>query len=306
VKETITTVELPGFPLAFKGKVRDVFEVGPDALLMVATDRISAFDVVLPTPIPDKGRVLTGLSVFWFQKTSHIVGNHLATANVREFPPGLREHRRLLAGRSKLVRRARPLPVECVVRGYLSGSGWRDYREKGAIGGAALPPGLRESDRLPYPLFTPATKATAGHDENISEEEVREAIGADLARRVKDISLALYRFAAEFGLSRGIIIADTKFEFGLIGDELVLIDELLTPDSSRFWDADTWTPGKPQPSFDKQFVRDYLEAIFWDKKPPAPTLPADIIRKTASKYREAFRRITGTRLPPQPNLAWRF
>jgi phosphoribosylaminoimidazole-succinocarboxamide synthase len=306
MKQTISTIELPGCPLAFKGKVRDIFEAGPDALLMVATDRLSAFDVVLPNPIPDKGRVLTGLSVFWFQKTSHIVRNHLISANVEEFPAELRDHARLLAGRSMLVRRAQRLPVECVVRGYLAGSGWRDYCDTGAIGGARLPAGLRESDRLPFPVFTPATKATSGHDENISEEEVEAIIGPDLAPRVKETSLALYRFAAEYGFSRGLIIADTKFELGLIGDELVLIDEALTPDSSRFWDAEIWVPGKSQPSFDKQFVRDYLEAISWDKKPPAPNLPLDVIRKTASKYREAFRRITGRRLPPQPNLAWRF
>jgi phosphoribosylaminoimidazole-succinocarboxamide synthase len=313
MKQSISTIELPGIPLAFKGKVRDIFavqapggEVGLDALLMVATDRLSAFDVVLPDPIPDKGRVLTGLSTFWFQKTSHILANHMITANVGEFPPQLHKHAKLLAGRSMLVKRAKPLPVECVVRGYLAGSGWRDYREKGGIEDVRLPPGLRESDRLPFPVFTPATKAATGHDENISQKEVEEMIGSEPARRVKEASLALYRFAADYGLSRGIIIADTKFELGLMGEELVLIDEVLTPDSSRFWDAEIWTPGEPQPSFDKQFVRDYLEAISWDKRPPAPDLPSGVIRKTASKYREAFRRITGKRLPPQPNLTWRF
>jgi len=286
----ISQTDLPGLKLRGRGKVRDIYELG-DLLLIVATDRLSAFDVILPTPIPDKGRVLTQLSMFWFEKLSGVVPNHVISAS--KFPPELAPYADSLAGRSMLVRRTQPVPIECVVRGYISGSGWKDYQKTGAICGIPLPAGLRESDRLPEPIFTPSTKADVGHDENISFDETVARIGRPLAERLRDTSLSLYRRAAEHAAARGIIIADTKFEFGLLGEELIWIDEALTPDSSRFWPASEYSPGKPQPSFDKQYVRDYLERIGWNKQPPAPALPPDVVAATRDKYREAYQRITG-------------
>lgn len=284
---------LPGVPLRSRGKVRDLYEVG-DRLLIVATDRLSAFDVVLPTPIPDKGRVLTQLSLFWFDKLRDVIPNHVVSGT--ELPAELAAHRQELAGRAMLCRRTQPIPIECVVRGYLSGSGWKDYRATGAICGIALPPGLRESDRLPEPIFTPATKAASGHDENVSFNEAAARVGIELATRLRAVSLALYRHAAAYAEPRGILLADTKFEFGLLGGELIWIDEALTPDSSRFWPAEGYQPGRAQPSFDKQSVRDYLERIGWSKQPPAPELTPEVVAATRSKYREAYRKLTGQEL----------
>jgi phosphoribosylaminoimidazole-succinocarboxamide synthase len=275
-----------------RGKVRDIFEAGPD-LLMVATDRISAFDVVLPQPIPDKGRVLTGLSLHWFALTADIVANHLVTADVAAFPEEFGGDAEYLAGRAMLVRRAEVIPIECVARGYLAGSGWKEYRQSGRVCGIELPAGLVESDRLPGPIFTPATKEATGHDINISLEETAERIGRGLAEKLKELTLSLYEFAAAHALDRGIVLADTKFEFGFADGELILIDEVLTPDSSRFWPADQYEPGHGQPSFDKQFVRDWLDAQGWDHEPPPPELPEDVIEQTAGRYREAYQRITG-------------
>jgi phosphoribosylaminoimidazole-succinocarboxamide synthase len=274
-----------------RGKVRDIFEAGGD-LLMVATDRISAFDVVLPQSVPGKGQVLTGLSLYWFQATRNIVGNQLITADVGQFPPPFTDDLGL-AGRAMLVRRARMVPLECVARGYLAGSGWAEYKETGRVCGVELPPGLVESDRLPEPIFTPATKATEGHDRNVTMEEAAELVGRGLAERLRELTLALYEFAAARALERGIVVADTKFEFGFAGGELILCDEVLTPDSSRFWPADRYRPGGPQPSFDKQFVRDWLDERGWDREPPPPDLPAKVIEQTAARYREAYERITG-------------
>lgn len=283
----------PGLKLHGRGKVRDLYDLG-DRLLIVATDRLSAFDVVLPTPIPDKGRVLTQLSLFWFEKLGDIVPHHVIST--RNFAGELAPYAESLDDRAMLVRRTEPIPIECVVRGYLSGSGWKDYRKTGTVCGIPLPADLRESDRLPEPIFTPSTKATSGHDENITFEEMVSRIGRPLAERLREISLRLYRRAAEYAEARGIIIADTKFEFGLMGQELIWIDEALTPDSSRFWPGDQYIPGRPQPSFDKQFVRDYLERIGWNKQPPAPALPPDVVAATREKYREAYKRITGRAL----------
>jgi phosphoribosylaminoimidazole-succinocarboxamide synthase len=291
--EVLSETNFPGLKLRGRGKVRDIYEVG-NLLLIVATDRLSAFDVILPTPIPDKGRVLTQLSLFWFETLEEVVRNHVIAS--RYFPPELEPYIEKLEGRAMLVRRTEPVPIECVVRGYISGSGWKDYQKTGAICGVPLPAGLRESDRLPEPIFTPSTKATTGHDENISFDEMVSRVGRPLAERLREVSLQLYRQAAEHAATRGIIIADTKFEFGFLGDELVWIDEALTPDSSRFWPADQYSPGQPQPSFDKQYVRDYLERIGWNKQPPAPTLPPEIVAATREKYREAYRRITGLAL----------
>ena len=290
MRSVISQTEFPGLKLLGRGKVRDIYDLG-DRLLIVATDRLSAFDVVLPTPIPDKGRVLTQLSLFWFDKLSDVVPHHVLEA--KNFTGELAPYADALAGRAMLVRRTDPFPIECVVRGYISGSGWKDYQKTGAICGIALPEGLRESDRLPEPIFTPSTKATTGHDENISFEEAVSRIGLPLAERLRDTSLTLYKRAAEHAAARGIIIADTKFEFGMRGDELIWIDEALTPDSSRFWPAGQYSPGKAQPSFDKQFVRDYLERIGWNKQPPAPVLPPDVVSGTQQKYRDAYQRITG-------------
>jgi phosphoribosylaminoimidazole-succinocarboxamide synthase len=289
VRET----QFAGISPAARGKVRDIYDLG-DKLLIVATDRLSAFDVILPTPIPDKGRVLTQLSLFWFNLLRDVIPNHVVSA--KEFPPPFDAHGDELAGRSMLVRKTRPLPIECVVRGYVSGSGWKDYRATGKICGIALPPGLRESDRLPEPIFTPATKAATGHDENISLERAASLIGNECARRVREVSLEIYGRAAEYAEPRGILLADTKFEFGLLNDELMWIDEALTPDSSRFWPAARYKPGGPQPSFDKQFVRDYLESIRWPKTPPGPELPAEVVAATRAKYREAYRILTGHEL----------
>jgi phosphoribosylaminoimidazole-succinocarboxamide synthase len=276
-----------------RGKVRDIYDVGSDHLLMVTTDRISAFDVVLPTPIPDKGRVLTGLSLFWFDRTRDLVPNHLVSASVDDLPPAFADHRDELAGRSMLVRRARMIPIECVARGYLSGSGWKEYRTSGTVCGIRLPQGLRESERLPGPIFTPATKAETGHDENISIERAGEIVGDGLARRLEELTLALYERGAALAADRGVILADTKFEFGFIDGEIALCDEVMTPDSSRFWPADGYAPGGPQPSFDKQYVRDWLDASGWDHERPPPELPPDVVGQTAGRYREAYERITG-------------
>jgi len=282
-----------GLSPAARGKVRDIYDAG-DKLLIVATDRLSAFDVILPTPIPDKGRVLTQLSLFWFDLLRDVIPNHVLSAT--EFPAPFDAYHEELAGRSMLVRKTAPLPIECVVRGYVSGSGWKDYQRTGAICGIALPPGLRESDRLPEAIFTPATKAATGHDENISFERVASLIGNERARAVRDVSLEIYRRAATYAEPRGILLADTKFEFGLLKDELIWIDEALTPDSSRFWPAMQYEPGGPQASFDKQFVRDYLESIDWPKTPPGPELPPEVVAATRGKYREAYRILTGREL----------
>lgn len=278
-----------------RGKVREIYNL-KDKFLMVATDRISCFDVVLPTEIPHKGEVLTKLSVFWFELTKDIISNHFITANVDDFPEELQKYKEILKGRSMLVKKANPIPVECVVRGYLAGSGWKEYKETQSICGIKLPKGLRESDKLPEPIFTPATKEDVGHDVNVTQEYIEKEIGKDMAARLKDISIALYEKASRYAESKGIIIADTKFEFGRVGDEVTLIDEVLTPDSSRFWPKDEYTPGKSQPSFDKQFVRDYLETLDWDKKSPGPELPDKIVNKTAEKYLQALKMITGEEL----------
>ena len=279
-----------------QGKVRDIYEAG-DELLLVATDRISAFDYVLGSGIPDKGKVLTQLSAFWFEQTRDIVRNHLISIDVDALPPALRGDVEMLAGRSMLVRKTNPIPIECVARGYLSGSGWKDYRETGSVCGVPLPTGLRESDRLPAPIFTPATKATSGHDVNISQAEAGRIIGEQLVATLRELTLQLYGFGAAHAEARGIILADTKFEFGLTGDgSIMLIDEAMTPDSSRYWPKDQFKPGGPQPSFDKQYVRDYLESIKWNKQPPVPSLPDDVVQNTRAKYLDAFRRLTGREL----------
>jgi phosphoribosylaminoimidazole-succinocarboxamide synthase len=291
----LLTTTLAGRPPDRHGKVRDLYDLG-ERLLIVATDRISAFDYVLGSGIPDKGKVLTQMSAFWFGRTRAIVPNHLISTDPRNFPRELAGDASWLAGRSMLVERTRPLPIECVARGYLSGSGWKDYLASGHVCGHQLPAGLRESDRLPRPIFTPATKAESGHDTNITEAEAARLVGGDVFEQVRDLTLRLYADSAAHAESRGIIVADTKFEFGLAasgpGERLLLIDEALTPDSSRFWPLDGYHPGGPQPSFDKQFVRDYLESIRWNKQPPVPTLPDDVVGKTRDKYLEAFRRLT--------------
>jgi phosphoribosylaminoimidazole-succinocarboxamide synthase len=280
-------------PLFRRGKVRDVYAIGDDRLLVVATDRLSAFDVVLPTGIPGKGIVLTQLSLFWFRKLADTAPHHVVTADVDAYPAELRSEREQLEGRSMLVRRTDPLPVECVVRGYLAGSGWKDYTRTGAVCGIALPPGLREADRLPEAIFTPATKAESGHDENISFAGMVERVGASVAEEARTASLALYARASAFAEARGIILADTKFEFGVLDGRLVWIDEALTPDSSRFWPRDAWAPGSSPPSFDKQYVRDYLETLDWDKRPPGPVLPPEVVARTREKYEEALTRLCG-------------
>lgn len=286
---------LPGLELIRRGKVRDVYAVDQDRLLIVATDRISAFDVILGSGIPDKGRVLTQISIFWFNFLSN-VPNHLISTNVDEYPEHLRQFRDQLEGRSMLVRRARMIDIECVARGYLSGSGWKEYQTQGTICGIPLPAGLLESDRLPGPIFTPATKAQSGHDENISFEIAAASIGSRLASELRDLTLQIYGQAAAYAETRGIILADTKFEFGFVDNKLVLGDEVLTPDSSRFWPRNSYAPGGPQASYDKQFVRDYLESIPWDKRPPGPVLPEDVVNRTAAKYKEAYRVLTGKSL----------
>jgi phosphoribosylaminoimidazole-succinocarboxamide synthase len=291
--EPLFETNLNGIQPIARGKVRDIYDAG-DFLIIVATDRLSAFDYVLPTPIPDKGRVLTQLTIFWLDLLRDVVPNHFVSANVNDYPAGFRPFRDQLEGRSMLVRRARMLEVECVARGYVSGSGWKDYRRDGSICGIPLPAGLRESDRLPEPVFTPATKAQSGHhDENISFDAAATQLGVDLADRVRALTLEVYSRAAKYAETRGIIIADTKFEFGFIDDQLVLADEVLTPDSSRFWPRASYQPGGPQASYDKQYVRDYLESIHWNKQPPAPALPADVVQRTSDKYREAYTVLTG-------------
>ena len=287
--------DLPGLRLLGRGKVRDSFEVGDD-ILMVCSDRISAFDHVLPNGIPDKGKVLNQVTLFWFEKMADLVRNHVREHRADRYPSALRGHVDMLRGRSVLATRLKMLPVECVVRGYLAGSGFKEYRRDGTVCGIRLPSGLVESSRLPEPLFTPSTKAVTGHDENIPFSRVVEMVGREVAGKVRDLSLAIYRRACDHAESRGILIADTKFEFGLLGEEIVLADEVLTPDSSRFWPADTYRAGGSQPSLDKQFVRDYLESIGWDKNPPAPKLPEAIVRGTADRYRDIFRRLTGREL----------
>lgn len=299
----ILETSLDGLIRHSQGKVRDIyaFPDDPSVLLIVTTDRISAFDYVLASGIPDKGKVLTQLSAFWFGETSDIVANHIRSTRVDDFPAAARRHADVLHGRSMLVRKTEPFPIECVARGYLSGSGWKEYQQTGAVCGVTLPTGLRESDRLPEPIFTPATKAASGHDINISEEEAGRIIGTDAVEQLRNMTLRLYSRGAAHAEHRGIIVADTKFEFGRVIDgpqagDIILIDEALTPDSSRFWPRDIYAPGGPQPSFDKQFVRDYLESIHWDKQPPAPTLPEDVIEKTREKYVQAFRLLSGLEL----------
>jgi phosphoribosylaminoimidazole-succinocarboxamide synthase len=284
--------DLPGVDLRARGKVRDVYGVD-GKLLIVATDRISAFDYILATGIPDKGRVLTQLSIYWFDFLRDVVPNHFLTADVARYPAPLPAFAGQLEGRSMLVKRAQMVEIECVARGYISGSGWKEYQQHGTVCGIELPKGLKESDKLPEPIFTPATKATSGHDENISFETAANLVGADLAGKLRDLTLAIYTKAAKYAETRGIIIADTKFEFGFVDGELILGDEVLTPDSSRFWPAETYRPGGPQFSYDKQFVRDYLESIRWNKQPPAPALPDEVAHKTSEKYKQAYQELTG-------------
>jgi phosphoribosylaminoimidazole-succinocarboxamide synthase len=306
--QPLLDTSLPDLTLYRRGKVRDVYQAG-DHLLIVATDRISAFDYVLGSGIPDKGKVLTQLSGFWFERMGDLVPHHLVSMDVEAFPESARAQAELLRGRTMLVRRTEPIPIECVARGYLSGSGWKEYQANGSVCGVRLPSGLRESDRLPEPIFTPATKAESGHDENITEEAAGGLIGHALVTRLKALTLEIYRRGAEHAASKGIIVADTKFEFGLArhsagqgagtadgGEEIVLIDEVLTPDSSRFWPETEYAPGRAQPSFDKQYVRDYLEAIRWNKQPPVPSLPDDVVRRTREKYIEAFTLLSGLEL----------
>ncbi|HEY4284189.1 MAG TPA: phosphoribosylaminoimidazolesuccinocarboxamide synthase [Chthoniobacterales bacterium] len=290
----LSSIDLPGIKKLRSGKVREVFDLG-DTLLFVVTDRISAFDVILPDPIPNKGAVLNQLSAFWFRRFDNVL-NHFVTADFDKYPKELQPYRDQLAGRSMIVRKTKPLAVECVVRGYLAGSGWKEYQKTQSVCGIKLPPGLQLASQLPEPIFTPSTKAEQGHDENIDMGECEKILGADLAHRVKDLSLKIYSAGRDHASVRGIIVADTKFEFGTLANELLLIDEVLTPDSSRFWPADQYVVGQSPPSFDKQFVRDYLETLDWDKTPPGPQLPQEIIEKTSAKYVEAFERVTGEKL----------
>jgi phosphoribosylaminoimidazole-succinocarboxamide synthase len=289
----VVRTEIPGLPVR-RGKVRDVYDLG-DRLLLVATDRVSTYDVVHPTPIPGKGRILTALSLFWFEFLADLTPNHVLTADAADFPAELRAYADQLAGRSLLVRKAAVVPIECVVRGYLAGSGWKDYQAGGAVCGVALPPGLTQCAKLPEPVFTPATKAETGHDENISFAEAASRAGADVMAELRDRTLAVYRKAADYAAGRGILIADTKLEWGFADGRLILVDEVLTPDSSRFWPADRYAAGRDQESFDKQFVRNYAAGLGWNKQPPAPELPADIVERTRAKYVEAYERLTGRR-----------
>ena len=292
--QALLETDLGSLPLTARGKVRDIYALSDTELLFIATDRISAFDHVLGSGIPEKGRILTQLSLFWFDFLSSTIKNHVITANCTQFPMSLKPFSAQLDGRSMLVRRAQMFPVECVVRGYLSGSGWKDYQASGSVCGIKLPPGLRESDRLPEPIFTPAAKInTGGHDENISFDTVVAQIGPEHAETLRSLTLSIYAKASQHAASKGLILADTKFEFGLINDEIILADEVLTPDSSRYWPADHWSPGGAQPSYDKQFVRDYLESIHWNKQAPAPSLPAEILARTRAKYLEAFTLLSG-------------
>jgi phosphoribosylaminoimidazole-succinocarboxamide synthase len=295
--QVLLQTDFADLELYASGKVRDLYRVDNEHLLLVATDRISAFDYVLATGIPSKGKVLTQLSLFWFDFLQGLVPNHLATANVDEYPSNLRPYADQLRGRSMLVVRADMIAIECVVRGYISGSAWKEYQGSGKVCGIDLPIGLRESDKLPEPIFTPAIKATSGHDENITFSQMCERAGPRLSEKLRDLSIDIYIKAADYAAGRGIIIADTKFEFGRTATGLVLADEVLTPDSSRFWPAEKYQPGRPQESFDKQYMRDYLESIRWNKQPPAPALPADVAQKTSEKYREAYRHLTGHDLP---------
>lgn len=293
MKHTVFETDFPDLNLLKKGKVRDIYDLD-DSLLMVTTDRLSAFDVVMPDPIPDKGKILTQISLFWFEVMKPLVPNHLISSNVDDYPSSCKPYAEDLRGRSMLVKKTEPLPIECVVRGYISGSGWKSYQETGDICGIKLPEGLKESDKLPEPIFTPSTKAEIGlHDINIDFEEAAKKIGRTLADKVKEFSLEIYKKGAEFADKKGIIIADTKFEFGLNENEIILIDEVLTPDSSRFWPKETYKPGGPQKSFDKQYLRDYLISINYNRKPPGPSLPADVIRNTRNKYMEALKLLTG-------------
>ena len=299
----LLSLDLPGIKKHGSGKVREIFDLSADSLLIVATDRISAFDVILPNGIPHKGRVLTALSVFWFEKTKHIIANHILATDVDKFPASLKAHSTKLSGRSILVKKTKPLVIECVVRGFLAGSGWKEYKQSGTVCRIKLPKDLVESSELPEPIFTPATKAATGHDENISFDRAAEIVGHGVAARARDASLAIYKWARDYARQRGVSIADTKFEFGQLpatagkpDSSLIVIDEMLTPDSSRFWPTDQYKPGRPQPSFDKQFVRDYLETLDWNKQSPGPELPADIIAKTSAKYLEAYQRISGKEL----------
>jgi phosphoribosylaminoimidazole-succinocarboxamide synthase len=294
-KDVIITTNFKDIKLHKRGKVRDVYDL-KDKLLVVSTDRISCFDVVLPCGIPDKGKVLTALSCFWFNFVKDIIPNHFITADFAQYPPELKKYERELKDRSMLVVKTEPLPVECVVRGYLSGSGWKEYKTNQSVCGIKLPVGLKESDKLPNTIFTPSTKEDKGHDLNVEQRYVEDKLGIKIAGKIKDFSISIYEKASRYALGKGIIIADTKFEFGILNNEIILIDEVLTPDSSRFWPQDEYAPGKAQPSFDKQFVRDYLETLSWDKTPPAPMLPEDIIEKTSQKYLEAFKRLTGKEL----------
>ena len=294
--DVLLSTDFPGLPLHASGKVRDLYRLN-GSLLFVATDRISAFDYVLATGIPHKGRVLTQLSLFWFDFLKSVVPNHLVTADTAQYPPVLAPFRDQLEGRSMLVAKAEMVAVECVARGYLSGSGWKEYQKTGAVCGIKLPAGLKESDKLPEPIFTPASKAATGHDENISFADMVKRVGPELSEQLRDLTLKIYKTAADYALTKGIIIADTKFEFGHTAAGITLADEVLTPDSSRFWPADQYKPGGAQASYDKQFVRDYLESIKWNKQPPAPALPEESDRKTSEKYTEAYRRLTGRELP---------
>ena len=287
---------IPGLPLLSRGKVRDLYAVGDDRLLMVASDRISAFDVVLPTPIPRKGEVLTKLSIFWFEFLKEVIGTHFITADVSEYPSELFQYRDQIEGRSMLVKRLDMFPIECVTRGYIVGSGWKDYQRTGSVCGIALPEGLRECAKLPEAIFTPATKAVEGHDENIGFDQAAELVGSEKAARLRELTLNIYERAAQHGLARGLILADTKLEFGMLDGEIVLGDEVLTPDSSRYWPLDLYQPGRGQESFDKQYVRDYLEEVKFNKQPPGPELPADVVANTSQKYVEAYETITGKSL----------
>ncbi|HXM20828.1 MAG TPA: phosphoribosylaminoimidazolesuccinocarboxamide synthase [Terriglobales bacterium] len=291
--------DFPELKLYASGKVRDVYYLDGEHLLFVATDRISAFDYVLATGIPHKGRVLTQISLFWFEFLRGLVPNHVVTADVKRYPAAAQKHADQLRGRSTMVMRAEMIPVECVVRGYISGSAWKEYKASGRVCGIELPAGLKESGKLPQPIFTPATKATSGHDENIPFEEMTRIVGVQLSRQLQDVSLKIYRKAADYAQQKGIIIADTKFEFGMTSKGITLADEVLTPDSSRFWPADKYQPGRAQESYDKQYVRDYLEQIRWNKQPPAPALPAEVARQTSEKYLEAFHQLTGQELDVQ-------
>lgn len=290
----LLTTDMPTMSLINRGKVRDLYRIDDARLLLVATDRLSAFDVVMPNGIPDKGRILTQISLFWFEQLRGIVRNHLITANVQAMPPALRPYAEQLEGRSMLVRKVKILPIECIVRGYLSGSGWKEYQQSGKVCGVTLPAGLRESDKLPAPIFTPSTKAESGHDMNITFDETIQIVGDTVAIKLQELAIGLYRAAADYALTRGIIIADTKFEFGLDdGGNIILADEALTPDSSRFWDVAKYAPGRAQDSFDKQYVRDYLETLDWKKEPPGPVLPDEVVAHTRAKYLDAYERLTG-------------